>query len=62
MENKLIYGIQQIGVGVDNADKAFEWYATRLGADVPVFEDNNAATYMAPYMGGTHIEKGPFWP
>ncbi len=52
MDEKLIYGIQQIGVGVDNADKAFEWYATRLGSDVPVFEDNNTATYMAPYMGG----------
>ena len=57
MENKLIYGIQQIGVGVDNADKAFEWYATRLGSDVPVFEDNNVATYMAPYMGGNPHKK-----
>jgi len=52
MEHKLIYGIQQIGVGVENADQAFEWYATRLGADVPIFEDNNVATFMAPYMGG----------
>ena len=57
MENKLIYGIQQIGVGVDNADKAFEWYATRLGSDVPVFEDNSTATYMAPYMGGNPHKK-----
>ena len=57
MGNKLIYGIQQIGVGVDNARKAFEWYATRLGSDVPVFEDNNVATYMAPYMGGTPHKK-----
>lgn len=52
MRDKLIYGIQQIGVGVDDADKAFEWYATRLGADISVFDDNNVATYMAPYMGG----------
>jgi catechol 2,3-dioxygenase-like lactoylglutathione lyase family enzyme len=57
MENKLIYGIQQIGVGVDNADEAFEWYATRLGSDVPVFEDNNVATYMAQYMGGNPHKK-----
>ena len=57
MGNKLIYGIQQIGVGVDNARKAFEWYATRLGSDVPVFEDNNVATYMAPYMGGNPHKK-----
>lgn len=57
MDKKLIYGIQQIGVGVDNADKAFEWYATRLGADVPVFDDSNEATYMAPYMGGKPRKK-----
>ncbi len=57
MEKKLIYGIQQIGVGVENADKAFEWYATRLGADVSLFDDNNVATYMAQYMGGKPHKK-----
>ncbi len=57
MDEKLIYGIQQIGVGVENAYVSFEWYATKLGADVPVFEDNNVATYMAPYMGGEHHKK-----
>ena len=57
MEQKLIYGIQQIGVGVDDAAKGFEWYATRLGSDVRVFDDNNTATYMAPYMGGEPREK-----
>ncbi len=57
MDKKLIYGIQQIGIGVDNADEAFEWYATRLGSDVPVFEDDNMATYMAPYMGGKPRKK-----
>ncbi|MEN8248964.1 MAG: VOC family protein [Bacteroidota bacterium] len=57
MESKLIYGIQQIGVGVDNAHKAFEWYATRFGTDISVFEDNNVATHMAPYMGGVPHKK-----
>ncbi len=52
MNGKLIYGIQQVGVGVSNATEAFEWYATRLGADVVIFDDNNTATHMAPYMGG----------
>ena len=52
MNEKLIYGIQQIGVGVDDAEKAFKWYGTRLGADVSVFDDNNTATHMACYMGG----------
>lgn len=58
MSSKIIYGIQQIGVGVDDATAALEWYATRLGADVPVFEDDNVATHMAPYMGGEpHAKK-----
>lgn len=57
MKNKLIYGIQQIGVGVRDADEAFKWYATVLGADVLVFEDDNVATYMAKYMGGEPRKK-----
>lgn len=57
MDKKLIYGIQQIGVGVDDADQAFEWYATRLGSDVSVFDDDNVATFMAPYMGGKPRKK-----
>jgi catechol 2,3-dioxygenase-like lactoylglutathione lyase family enzyme len=57
MESKLIYGIQQIGIGVSDADRAFEWYATRMGSDVPIFKDNNVATYMAPYMGGQSHKK-----
>ncbi len=57
MDKKLIYGIQQVGIGVDNADMAFEWYAKRLGSDVSVFEDNNVATYMAQYMGGKPHKK-----
>jgi catechol 2,3-dioxygenase-like lactoylglutathione lyase family enzyme len=52
MDNKLIYGFQQVGVGVENADEAFKWYASRLGSDVVVFDDSNEATFMAPYMGG----------
>ena len=52
MDNKLIYGIQQIGVGVDDVEKGFEWYAKKLGADLCIFDDNNEATYMAKYMGG----------
>ncbi len=57
MNEKLIYGIQQIGVGVENADEAFEWYGTRLGADVSVFDDKKEATHMAQYMGGKSHRK-----
>ena len=57
MTEKLIYGIQQIGIGVANADEAFKWYATKLGADALIFDDSNEATYMAKYMGGKSRKK-----
>ena len=57
MQEKIINGIQQIGVGVDDVEKAFEWYGTLLGADIVVFDDSNTATYMAQYMGGDPHKK-----
>lgn len=57
MDEKLINGVQQIGVGVANIEEAFKWYATVMGADVKVFDDNNEATHMAPYMGGKPRKK-----
>ena len=57
MVEKIIYGIQQIGVGVDDVEKAFKWYATKLGSDVSIFDDKNEATHMAPYMGGKPHKK-----
>lgn len=56
-KTKLVYGIQQIGIGVDNAYDAFKWYATLLGADIPVFDDDTVNTFMAPYMGGEPHKK-----
>ncbi|RTL60253.1 MAG: VOC family protein [Sphingobacteriales bacterium] len=57
MDDKLIYGIQQVGIGVPDAEEALQWYASRLGYDVPIFDDSNTATYMAPYMGGQPHKK-----
>ena len=54
---KIIYGIQQVGVGVQDADAAFEWYAKVLGADMLVFDDRKMATHMAQYMGGEAHQK-----
>lgn len=48
MNENIIYGIQQIGVGVPNVDEAFNWYGKILGADLLIFDDDNVATYMAP--------------
>ncbi|MDR1668074.1 MAG: VOC family protein [Bacteroidales bacterium] len=54
---KIIYGIQQIGIGVHDADEAFRWYGRMLGLDVKVFDDSHTATHMAPYMGGVSHRK-----
>jgi catechol 2,3-dioxygenase-like lactoylglutathione lyase family enzyme len=48
----LISGIQQIGVGVPDADAAFEWYANVFGANVPIFKEAASAPLMTPYTGG----------
>ncbi|MGB0806481.1 MAG: VOC family protein [Salibacteraceae bacterium] len=56
-KKKLIYGIQQIGVGTDDAYKSYEWFSKNLGSNVIVFEDKNEATFMAPYMGGDAHKK-----
>ena len=45
----LISGIQQLGVGVVNADVAFAWYRTHFGAGVKVFADRAVADRMGPY-------------
>ena len=45
----LISGIQQLGVGVPNADVAFSWYKTHFGAGVQVFAEKAVADRMLPY-------------
>lgn len=57
MMKKVIYGIQQVGVGVPDASTAFKWYGKNLCSDILVFDDNNTATHMAPYMGGQPHQK-----
>lgn len=57
MTHKVIYGIQQVGVGVADVEAAFEWYGKNLCSNILVFDDNNTATHMAPYMGGQPHDK-----
>ncbi len=52
MEGYLVSGIQQIGVGVSDLEKAWRWYRRHLGLDVPVFRDDGEAALMLPYTGG----------
>lgn len=48
----LISGIQQVGIGVRNAQEAFSWYNKTLGLNVPLFDDVAEATLMTRYTKG----------
>ncbi len=47
----VISGIQQIGVGVADAEEAFEWYRKIFGTDIVVFKDAATASLMQRYTG-----------
>jgi catechol 2,3-dioxygenase-like lactoylglutathione lyase family enzyme len=48
----LLSGIQQVGIGVKDAEEAFKWYKKHFGMDVPVFKDASTAKLMTRYTGG----------
>lgn len=48
----IISGIQQVGIGVSNVHKGFNWYNKYLGMDIPIFEEAAEANLMLPYTGG----------
>ncbi|HVF96540.1 MAG TPA: hypothetical protein VM871_04435, partial [Flavisolibacter sp.] len=47
-----ISGIQQIGIGVKNADVCLRRYARLFGMDTLVFNDVSEAALMTKYTGG----------
>jgi len=47
----VISGIQQIGIGVTDADVAWAWYRKNFGMNVPVFKDTATASLMTRYTG-----------
>lgn len=49
---KVISGIQQIGIGIPDVHKATDWYRRYFGMDIKVFEDSATAELMTPYTGG----------
>lgn len=49
--SQVITGIQQVGVGVSDIDKAWKWYRAVFGTDVPVFDDEAEAKLMTHYTG-----------
>lgn len=52
MNNYIISGIQQIGIGVANLPEAWKWYRDHFGMDCRIFEDIAEAKLMKPYTGG----------
>ncbi len=52
MNKKIISGIQQVGIGVENAEEAFQWYKKYFGMDILVFQDEAEAKLMTRYTGG----------
>ena len=56
MNDFLISGIQQIGVGTVNFRKSWNWFIDMFGIDVKILEDDTVAERMLPYTGG-HAQK-----
>lgn len=52
LKEKIISGIQQIGIGVSNVHQAWNWYREHFGMDIRIFEDAAVAELMLPYTGG----------
>lgn len=49
--SSIIYGIQQVGIGVSSLTEAWKWYKEYLGFDIRIFEDSTVAELMLPYTG-----------
>ncbi len=46
-----IHGIQQIGIGVSDADQSFTWMRKAFGMDIPIFDDPGEPVHMLRYTG-----------
>ncbi len=49
---KVICGVQQVGIGVENAAEAWAWYNRVFGFDLKILGDEGVAERMLPYTGG----------
>jgi catechol 2,3-dioxygenase-like lactoylglutathione lyase family enzyme len=54
---KIISGIQQIGIGVENIEEAWAWYRKYFGMDVCIFEEKAVAEFMLHYTRGKACER-----
>lgn len=55
--NYQINGIQQIGLGVEDAEQAWAWYRKAFGMNVPIFRDHATAALMTRYTGDVAHER-----
>src|SRR5690554_6290153 len=51
MMEKVICGIQQIGIGVPDVQEVWKWYRKFFGVDVRIFEEAAEAPLMTRYTG-----------
>ena len=51
-KEKVICGIQQVGIGVEDLTKAWTWYNQHLNIEIPIVDDDGVAERMLPYTGG----------
>ncbi len=54
---KVISGIQQVGIGIPDIYEAWAWYHKHFNMDVPAFDDAGWAELMLPYTGGKPQER-----
>lgn len=52
IDEPIISGIQQVGIGVRDVAKAWRWYNEFFGTDAVIFDEKAPAEYMLPYTGG----------
>jgi catechol 2,3-dioxygenase-like lactoylglutathione lyase family enzyme len=52
MKGYIVSGIQQVGIGVQHLQEAWEWYIRVFGMDCRIFEEEAEAKLMLPYTGG----------
>jgi hypothetical protein len=52
MKEKVICGLQQVGIGVKDANETWKWYRENFGIDIPIVVDEGVAERMLPYTGG----------
>ncbi len=51
MDNYIISGIQQVGIGVEHLETAWRYYIDVFNMDVKILEDDTVAELMLPYTG-----------